>query len=81
MFCAGCGTQGPVVGKFCIHCDHRARTGSFDRRRPVGGSQWQALWGIDYADGADRSRRHRRLQVMAAVAACLIAAFIVLSSL
>jgi hypothetical protein len=75
MVCDGCGAPGPVVGKFCVHCDHRARAGSFERRRPLGGSQWQALWGIDYSA---RPKPGQRLHVMAAVAAIAIAVFAVL---
>jgi len=78
MVCDGCGAPGPVVGKFCVHCDHRARAGSFERRRPLGGSQWQALWGIDYSDGRARPKPGQRLHVMAAVAAIAIAVFAVL---
>ena len=78
MLCSGCGTQPPVVGRFCSSCDHRARHGSFERRRPVGGSQWQALWGISYADAPTQAKRRRRSQGGAAMAAVVIAVFLVL---
>lgn len=59
MLCTACGSQAAVVGRFCGSCDHRARGGSVERRRPVGGVQWQALWGINYAPLPDAVRRHR----------------------
>lgn len=63
MLCTGCGTQAAVIGRFCSRCDSRARNGSFERRRPVGGSQWQALWGISYAEvPVERRRRQRFLR-------------------
>ena len=67
MLCTGCGTQAPVVGRFCSNCDHRARVGTLERRRPVGGSQWQALWGISYADDAGKISRRRWTQGGAAL--------------
>ena len=78
MLCTGCGTQAAVVGRFCSTCDNRARSGFFERRRPVGGSQWQALWGISYADAPDQAKRRRRSQGVAAMAAIAIAVFLVL---
>jgi hypothetical protein len=62
MFCTGCGTQAPVMGQFCSNCDHRARVGTLERRRAIGGSQWQALWGISYADDANKTSRRRWMQ-------------------
>jgi hypothetical protein len=69
MLCTGCGTHPAVIGQFCSTCDNRARSGSFERRRPVGGSQWQALWGISYTDtpGQARRRRHAQYGVAAAI--------------
>jgi len=78
MLCNGCGTQAAVVGQFCSTCDSRARSGSFERRRPVGGSQWQALWGISYADSPDLAKRRRRAQGGAAVAVIALAVFLAL---
>lgn len=60
MLCTGCGHQPAVVGRFCGRCDSRARNGLFERRRPVGGAQWQALWSIRYpAAPLERRRRWR----------------------
>jgi hypothetical protein len=73
MLCTGCGTQPTVVGRFCSRCDHRARNGLIERRRPVGGSQWQALWGIRYAEVPVERRRRQRLQRGAALAVIVIA--------
>ena len=78
MLCTGCGTQTAVVGRFCSNCDSRARNGSFERRRPVGGSQWQALWGISYADAPDQARRRRRSQGGFAMAIVVLAFFLAL---
>jgi len=68
MSCTGCGTEPAVVGRFCANCDNRARRGSFERRRPVGGSQWQALWGIDYGARAGATRQRRLMQFGIALA-------------
>ena len=76
MLCTGCGTQAPVVGQFCSNCDHRARVGTLERRRPVGGSQWQALWGISYADDADKTARQRWTLCGAGVAVVLMIAML-----
>ena len=78
MLCTGCGTQAAVVGRFCSNCDNRARSGSFERRRPVGGSQWQALWGISYADAPDQAKRRRRSQGGIAMAIVVMAFFLAL---
>ncbi len=61
MLCTACGSQAAVVGRFCGSCDHRARGGTVERRHSVGGAQWQALWGINYAPlpGAVKQRRRR----------------------
>ena len=72
MLCNGCGAHAAVIGRFCSLCDTRARSGSFERRRPVGGSQWQALWGIRYAGVPDETRRRRSWQRGAAVAAVVL---------
>jgi hypothetical protein len=77
MVCNGCGTQPAVIGRFCSTCDNRARGGSFERRRPLGGSQWQALWGIDYADDPGQAKRRRRSQgamLLAIVAIAIVLA-------
>lgn len=62
MYCTGCGTQPAVIGRFCSSCDLRARHQMLERRRPIGGGQWQALWGISYADKAAGSKRCLWLQ-------------------
>jgi hypothetical protein len=62
MLCTACGNQAVVVGRFCSSCDGRARSGYVERRRPVGGAQWQALWGISYAPAQETGRRSRRWQ-------------------
>lgn len=62
MLCTACGNQAAVVGRFCSNCDSRARSGSLDRRRPVGGGQWQALWGINYAPTEKAMKKRRLLQ-------------------
>jgi len=62
MLCTGCGTQPAAVGRFCSRCDDRARHGSFERRRPPGGSQWQALWGVNYGARAGDNKPRRWLQ-------------------
>jgi len=77
MLCTGCGTKAAVVGQFCDSCDNRARNGFLERRRSVGGSQWQALWGISYADAPTQARRRRRAQGGAAMAAIVLAVFLV----
>lgn len=74
MVCTGCGKQLAVVGRFCGGCDLRARTGTLERRRPVGGGQWQALWGISYAE-PDTGRKRRWLHGASAVT---VALFVVL---
>ena len=73
MLCTGCGNLPAAVGCFCTRCDSRARQGSFERRRPVGGSQWQALWGIDYGAGAGDTARRRWTQSVVALAVAGIA--------
>ena len=73
MLCTGCGTQPAVIGRFCGRCDSRARKGSFDRRRPVGGAQWQALRGIRYAEAPVERRRRQRWQRGAALALIVVA--------
>lgn len=72
MLCTACGNQAAVVGRFCSSCDRRARNGSLDRRRPVGGSQWQALWGINYSATPDAARRRRMWQGGMTVAAVVV---------
>ena len=59
MLCTACNSQAAIVGRFCSSCDSRARSGVVDRRRPIGGAQWQALWGIDYAPVPEATRRRR----------------------
>jgi hypothetical protein len=78
MLCTGCGTQPAVIGRFCSTCDSRARSGSFERRRPVGGSQWQALWGISYADTPERAKRRRHSRFGVAAAIVMLAMFVAL---
>ena len=78
MVCNGCGTQPAVIGRFCSTCDNRARNGSFERRRPLGGSQWQALLGIDYSEGRDQGKRGRRSQGALALTIIAIAFFVAL---
>lgn len=75
MSCTGCGNQPAVIGRFCTSCDNRARRGSFERRRPVGGSQWQALWGIDYGARAGEARHRRLMQYSIAFAVIGVAVF------
>lgn len=78
MLCTGCGKQTAVVGQFCSSCDERARRGSFERRRPVGGSQWQAFWGIRYGARTDDSKARRWLQggmALAVVGIAVLLAF------
>jgi hypothetical protein len=77
MLCTGCGTQSAVVGRFCTRCDDRARRGTFERRRPLGGSQWQALWGINYGARADDAQSRRWLQGGIALAVAAIAVLLV----
>jgi hypothetical protein len=78
MVCNGCGTQPAVVGQFCSTCDNRARYGLFERRRPLGGSQWQALWGIDYAEGRAQAKRRRQSQSGIALTVIALALFLAL---
>jgi hypothetical protein len=73
MLCTGCGTQAAVIGRFCSLCDTRARNGTFERRRPVGGAQWQALWGIRYAGMPAEAKRRRSWQRGATVAVVVLA--------
>lgn len=77
MLCTACGSQAAVVGRFCSNCDHRARGGNVERRRPLGGTQWQALWGINYAPlpGEIRNRR-RRFQGRITAAVVVIGIFL-----
>lgn len=73
MLCTGCGTQATVVGRFCSRCDSRARDGLFERRRPVGGAQWQTLRGIRYATVPLERRRRQRWQCGAALTLIVMA--------
>ena len=73
MLCAACGKQDVVVGRFCSNCDRRARAGLLDRRRPVGGAQWQALWGLNYSPARDSTKRRRLWQGSITVAAVAVA--------
>lgn len=77
MVCNGCGTQPAVVGRFCSTCDNRARNGLIERRSPLGGSQWQALWGISYADNPVQAKR-RRSQRGIALTVIAVAVFLAL---
>lgn len=63
MYCTGCGMQPAVIGRFCSSCDFRARHHMFERRRPIGGHQWRALWGIRYSDHSDASKLGRWLKL------------------
>lgn len=73
MYCTGCGTHPAVIGQFCSSCDFRARHHMFERRRPVGGGQWQALWGIRYSVDPNAYKRCQRLQWGIAVTAVFAA--------
>lgn len=77
MLCTACNSQAAIVGRFCGSCDGRARSGFVDRRRPVGGSQWQALWGIDYAPVLEATRRRRMWQRGLTVAAVVVGVLLV----
>jgi hypothetical protein len=77
MLCIACGNQAAAVGRFCSSCDSRARSGALDRRRPLGGGQWQALWGIDYTPAPDQKwkRRQRRWSQCAIACAVILLIF------
>lgn len=78
MLCTACNSQAAVVGRFCSSCDGRARGGVVDRRRPVGGAQWQALWGIDYAPVPEAIRWRRMWQRGLTTAAVVVGVLLVL---
>lgn len=74
MLCTGCGANAIVIGRFCGHCDERARNGTFERRRKTFASRWYALWGLpDPRVPVERRRRRGRRPVVLAIAALAIA--------